>query len=582
MATETLGSSSDEEISFSEWQFVVKSNGECSDDESIEIIEREILRSVTSSSCSDGNDDEPDIVDWEVPVEDAGIYPDGEESINNPPSEIETCQIDTDQILENTSYISEESHATATPMNNFSRKVLYSCVIAAMISIIIHQYRGNLLDILLNRLYDTKSKVGDPSSQDATIFIRAELKKHPEDQLHSNDPVDPAVQDLIDKREQFKKLSEKYEMIIKNTFSAGSNNYYIDVSVLQDIFHGFPHIVNFPHPAPCNPDFYSIEPPVLCTDSTGKAVLFMNEAHYNELLRVILDAMQFHEEKVHKSLNNFMKTYSKLGHLEFSAFKPVKFGLHTENSNGETSKTETHRDNIQVNELINDITAKVDPISDSSKSHSSNDAESRVQEVIEDVRMLYKKIKNQFEDFHQLWAKCNKNNQDSCVLKSEVVSEQNDTFSNEEVKLNATHDEVTKSPSVSEFIYKIAPITDRWSLKMDSKVSADTDSQYNEKSNGEWVLKMGKAREKLRKRHKEKNFNRKTHKSSKKEEHELYKRYRAFFSQTREKFKNNYKKFSSHFKSKLEKFGDGMKRSYEKISSDWKHYAKSVFQTFHF
>lgn len=52
MATDSIKTSSDEEISFSEWQFVVNNKGDCSDDESIEIIEREVLQSVTPSSCS--------------------------------------------------------------------------------------------------------------------------------------------------------------------------------------------------------------------------------------------------------------------------------------------------------------------------------------------------------------------------------------------------------------------------------------------------------------------------------------------------------------------------------------------------
>lgn len=104
----------------------------------------------------DDKDDEVEIVDWEVanPIEDGRIQVNNEEFIVNP-----SVELDTDHSTNHRLYSSENSHVAATSINNhFSRKILYSCVLAAVIGVVIHQYRGILLFFMYSyRIKKTKT-----------------------------------------------------------------------------------------------------------------------------------------------------------------------------------------------------------------------------------------------------------------------------------------------------------------------------------------------------------------------------------------------------------------------------------------
>lgn len=384
------------------------------------------------------------------------------------------------------------------------------------------------------------------------------------------------VQDLVDKREQIKKLGEKYELILSNTYIPKSNIYIIDMSVFQKILSLRSYCLLMGYSELCKTDIENIQPPALCTARSLnlKPLLFMEKLEYNGFMRKVLTTLQFDEDEMHEWLHNLVRLYTKLeDHIEPAALERLKIDLSMKNPLDQIIKDDALSKNPNTQKL------------DNFEHRELNEAvELHMQEIIEGIRTLDRKIDTQVDDFHRLLTTCNKNEQNSCVTKKDSPSQQNDNLATESEKINATHNEETNSASVSEFIYKSAPITDRWSLKMDSEPSKDSKSY--DKSSGEWLLKMGKAREKYRKRYKEK-CKKKTHKSYDKSVHEIYKRYREFitrtYAKTQEKIKVDYKKYASQFKSKLKKFGDGMKRSYEKfISSDWKHYAKSVFSPFRF
>lgn len=256
------------------------------------------------------------------------------------------------------------------------------------------------------------------------------------------------------------------------------------------------------------------------------------------------------------------------------------------NSEVKNQKTFNIEENI-LNELPSIspqyVTESPPDVEASRVNENIDEAEAKLDKLIHEIKVLLQKFEKEWRNFYrfqmlQKW-KTEKCKHDLCAREDEVSAEKTSDLIHETDKVNSTYGEKVYSDSISGFIYDTVPITDRWSIKMNAEKSKNA---IYDRPTGEWILRLGKAREKLRKRYKHKQEKKRSEKSQEKKECKICKSYQAWLKKAHDKVRTDYKKIKSQVKTKFKKLSEGVKQNYEKlISSDWKHYAQSIFQRFH-
>lgn len=383
-------------------------------------------------------------------------------------------------------------------------------------------------------------------------------------------------------------------------------------------------------------DVANYELPYMCTD-TEDFLLFLKDTHlvhishsvgkfykdysskFNDLGESIIYGLTKHSELNRAKLNHYGFYESN----EFCVKTPPASHRRVRVSSKAPRKDSTGTPEISPPEPATEPSPPVpEPIATPTKSEDSVNTDVKLEKLTEEIKILMKQFHEEIKDIKEQTAlvaamtekqvetaKCRDQALDGTTVtidgipyqleKEQILNESSAIMDVESVmmdvdansfiiELEDVPEDLNAEPEEANtgFIYNTKPITERWLFKL---FAEKPEYENNGKElNGDWILKLNKGRESLRKENYKKE--KKRERESRKKHHdktfkksEYFKQYKEWFKKKREEVKKDYKNFQLNVKHKIKRIKDNIRRNYEKIfSSNWEFDMRNMFPKWRF